>query len=177
MSYTPTGMFRAPHKMRLMLAACATVQSLFDVSDATSALPRITTYGHDVDQFNVPVLSCPSAMVCDSEVHLSTDEFGGLLDIAQRTLETWIEFYVPASIGELATDQHGWVNDQFGSIVSECLALTGRGEPTPGSTHLSVVNPVYQGAEKRPADMRGDERLDPSPELPRWFGLVTWEIR
>ena len=176
--YTPVGMFSTPHFMRLLLADCPIVRELLGTTDLDETLAKITTYGEAVTDENAPVLSCPSIMVSDSEVHISTDELGTLMEIPQRTIETWVDLYVSETYGnDSHTDQHGWVNEQFGTLVEQVLARQGRGEPVAGRTHLSVSNPVYYGCERRPDDMRADERLDPFPELSRWFGLLVWEVR
>ena len=177
MSYTPTGMFATDHRVRVMLSSCAIVQTLMGVADFESAMAKVTAYGEEVDEQNVPVLAYPSGQVCMKEQHFTTGTMGEILDIPLRTVECWFGLYVPENEDIVThSDEKHWIDDQFSEIIRQCLELTGTGEPIAGETHVHVVNPTYHGCEREPADERGDAALDSQPDRPRWFGLVTWEI-
>lgn len=178
MPYTPTGTFSTKHKMRLLLADCPTVQSVMEAANSTAAMAKIATYGIESDKEGTPQLPYPRILIHDEEVHLRTDEMGGLLGVMMRTIYVWIGFYVPPTVEGIddVNDEEAWVLERFSNIVSECLARTGRGTSTPGLTQLHVTNPIFHGAQKEPDDERGDPRNDPHPEWPRWFGMVAWEV-
>ncbi len=178
MSYTPTGTFSTSHKMRLMLAACATMQAVMGAANSAAALAKIVTYGVERDEESgVPMLTYPRTFVEDAEVHLQTDTMGSIIDVPLRQMNIWVGFYVPDLVDIVdVNDEHAWVYDQFSQIVAECLVLTGRGQSIPGSTHLCVQNPVFYGANREPDDERGDEAFDTQPDRPRWMGLIAFEV-
>lgn len=163
--------------MRLLLAACPTVLEVLECDDAAEAMAKIATYGVPTDADGTPQMSYPRAFVQDTEIHLSTDTMGNLLGVDLRTLHVTLAFYVPEheDIDDV-NDEHAWVLEQFSKINDECLALTGRGVSIAGHTHLCVENPIFYGVEREPDDERGDDRTDPHPELPRWFGIFCYEV-
>ncbi len=184
MPYTPDGSFSTDTKMRLMLAECPTVQAVLEVTSKAEALLLIATYAPEVsDQYDemteaeLRLLSYPRCLIHDDTVHMETSDDGQLLGVEQRMIRAWLGFYVPELPGiETPSDEKAWVNEQFSKINDECLERTGRGESIPGSSHLCIMNPTYPGCDREPNDERGDERFDPKPNRPRWFGMLEYEV-
>lgn len=161
-----------------MLANCAVVRSILEADNVAEAEAKIFTYGEYREESGSPLIAYPMIMIRDPEVHCETDAQGALIDISQRVIEIWAAFYVPEREDiQNINDEHAWVLDQFSDMTKQCLALSGEGECVPGETFPGVTNPVFEGAEREPDDMRGDERLDPRPDRPRWFGLLMFEVK
>lgn len=179
MVYVPSGMFATADKMRMLLAACATLQELLgvDMTGTTQgkideAMDRIATYGQ-------AGLGYPCVLINEGEVNLVTDTMGSLINVAKRDVDVWISFHVPDGIVGVTSvsDERAWVCEQFSDIMSEILALTGRGVSIPDHTHILVEQPVFAGVDRMPFDERGeDPAMDEHPELPLWFGAFSFEV-
>ena len=142
-------------------------------ANAAEALDKIHTY-HDGET----VLPYPRVIIFDDSVSSRTSSEGAIIGVDQRELELWFWFYVPAdAVGvDNGDDQHAYVLDKIGNIESECLALTGRGEPIAGRTHLAIKDPTMEGAERELSNERTDVDVDVHPDLSLWKALITFGV-
>ena len=165
--------------MRLLLSECSTVQEVMEAANASEALAKIHNYAtpRDLDE-GAARLAFPRVLIQDSEIHMTTDQTGALLDVEQRQLECCFEFYIPdiPATFETVSDEYGWVLDKLSDINDEALALTGRGEPISGRTHPCIKDPVLYAVHREPDDERGDTDLDIHPDQARWFGTLIYEV-
>lgn len=171
-------MFATASRVRAMLAQSDTVQAILGVDSVESALSKILTFSTDETNDGVPTFTYPMILLRDPEIHLATDAVGKLVDVTLRHIEVWIGLYVP-DLDEIESinDEHAWVLDKFSQIIKHCMDLSGDGVCIPGESYPCVTNPVFSGVDREPDDERGDERTDPQPGRPRWFGLFLLEVR
>ncbi|QDV84993.1 hypothetical protein [Planctomycetes bacterium TBK1r] len=180
--YTPNGIFSTKHQMRLLLAECATVRSVLGVANATEALAKIKTYApmyfpDDGTTILVPPFQYPRILIDSEGVEFESTPDGNLSDVQSRTMMIAIGIYVPEDEDIVdESDQEAWIDDQFGSILMECMAIQGTGESISGQSHLCLMNPSYGGATPQPDDER-DEVQDSQPDRPRWLGMLRFEVR
>lgn len=184
--YQPTGGFSTKYMMRLMLSESSTVQSLLGAANATEALDKIQTYApiyipdDDASPVVVPPFQYPRILVhCDS-VRFQTAAGGDIYDVDPGSREVLVAggFYIPsdnASI-ENESDEEAWIDDQFWSIMQDCMDLSGTGEPVTGRSHLVLMNPSYMGADMFAYDERDFEQ-DSDQDANRWLGMLRFEVR
>lgn len=180
--YTPSSIFSTKHQMRLLLSQCDTVQSILGAADAAEALAKIQTHApmwipDDSATIMVPPFKYPRILIDSEGVEFETSVEGTITDVTSRVLMVAAGFYVPnLEAIEDESDEEAWVDDQFGAIVMEALALQGTGDSIPGQSHICLMNPSYGGAAPQAYDER-DEDLDSDPTRPRWLGMLRFEVR
>lgn len=183
--YTPGGGYATKHRMRLLLSQLDTVQTILGVANATDALAKIQTYApifipdDDASPIIVPEFQYPRILIHSPDpVRILTSIEGIIDDVESRDLLVCAGFYVPSDVANVddPSDEEAWVDEKFWNIVSEALDLQGTGEPVSGETYITLHNPTYMGADRMSDDER-DEEMDSETDLPRWMGMLRFEVR
>jgi hypothetical protein len=175
MTYNVEGVFSTNWRMALMLSECATVRELLGAANAAAALAKITTYSED----DMPV---PRVLVHQegNEIRLKSDSIEAFVEAEHRLIGCEFQIYIPDDDDDITriTDEHNFVMDKMGDVLSEMLTLSGTGNPLPGTTHLKIYDPVLYMPNRASFDDRFDteemEKGDTARAL--WFVLLAFEV-
>ncbi len=132
MALTPTGVLWQVTGVQLLVAACATFQSLTKSSSAEEAKRHVHKFAA-IDRLH-PV---PRATVTNEGWEFRKDTRNSFIPSGHVTLT--FEFSPPADVAALGVDEmSSWFEIQVESILAEMAALEGTGEPVAGRTHITV---------------------------------------
>lgn len=162
MAVAATGIYSTAYRLKLMLAACASIQSLLEADTEAAALAKISTYaGED--------LLWPRCLVEEEPVTLERVDVS--YSAAERQLQFFLEFYVPDAVAaDTTSDEHCWALTQLGTVATEILELAGTGEPVAGSTHLNIHTLTLTRVDKASHDERPDISTERTND-PLWLAV------
>lgn len=173
MPVTPTGMLRHSYLLKLMVANCATFQSVTGSANATAALDRIAVPA--VVEGNE--IQWPRAVITETR-EFSTRKIGNGTWQYSGRLHLSFEFIVPSGTADRDDFENSLyhINNNVGAIIAEMQALSGTGEPVSGITHLNVTEiTLVDGPWYQPIAEMADLEL-PSESTPFTAWWVVYEV-
>ena len=160
--------------LRLLVAECATFQSVVGAADKAAALARV----HGVEATD------ESGEVPDDWPRAIVELAPGFEDelvspgnwISRGQLYLTFEFKIPQSDDATTKQQKNWFMLKLNAIRREMKALAGTGESTTGYTHLNITRITNQDGPHRDPPEEQDQP-DPGQGTPktRWWATLNVE--
>ena len=156
----------APYdRLKRLLAASATFQTLVGAADETAALNSIF---------------CPEALditypraIVHPNGNMRGRKVGTALWANEGDASVTIEAEVPASDAGDVQDEMLWFSNRIGAMVSEMQTLAGRGQSVAGESHLNVIRWSQQDIGRD--EVTEVEHIDIGDRKARWWTVLLAE--
>lgn len=180
MTIVATGIFKHPYILRVMLAECATFQSI--VGESTNAAAQTHVALHDTDDLDdeIHTSEFPRAIIVrgDQASEAAGTAMSFLLSVS---LTIHFEFNVPAGQNLVSReDQEIWFMNQIGAIMSELETVSNNRAAVGGMAplwlrgHKLTNGPDVIADEERAPDLV--EPSTPQRREPVWFCSIGIDL-
>ena len=139
----PTGIFKGPYRMKLLIGSSATFRSVVEAADEATARKRIhypAAKPYDRNEVLRENHLPPIAVVSDEDEPLDYVKGGvNFFHIENPFLTVSFQFPIPPEYADEEEDAESWFITQVEAIINEMGQNSGQGTPVSGETHLNVV--------------------------------------